>query len=95
MPDEAPVPAGHPLMKAWKAYAETEDFANSKKWAGDPTHVEGSLWAAFLQGWLTATERAAMLHESVNPASDTERLDKVPGAGAMGAVIEYRDLIRK
>lgn len=39
-------------------------------------------------------ERCAMLHESVNPASDDERLHRVPGAGAMGAVIEYRDLIR-
>jgi hypothetical protein len=40
-------------------------------------------------------EACAMIHESVNPASDNERLNKVPGAGAMGAVIEYRDLIRK
>lgn len=39
-------------------------------------------------------ERAATLHESVNPASDDERLKNLPGAGAMGAVIEYRDLIR-
>ena len=40
------------------------------------------------------SERCAMLHESVNPASDDERLHRVPGAGAMGAVLEYRDLIR-
>lgn len=39
-------------------------------------------------------ERCAMLHENVNPASDEERLNNVPGAGAMGAVIEYRDAIR-
>lgn len=39
-------------------------------------------------------ERCARLHESVDPASDDERHNKVPGAGAMGAVIEYRDLIR-
>jgi hypothetical protein len=54
----------------------------------------GSLWAAFMAGFLAASERAAMLHESVNPASSEERLAKVPGAGGMGAVIEYRDLIR-
>lgn len=42
----------------------------------------------------TERERCAMLHESVNPASDDERLHRVPGAGAMGAVLEYRDLIR-
>lgn len=39
-------------------------------------------------------ERCARLHEQINPASDEERLNGVPGAGAMGAVIEYRDLIR-
>lgn len=39
-------------------------------------------------------ERCAMLHESINVASDGERLAGHPGAGAMGAVIEYRDLIR-
>ena len=39
-------------------------------------------------------ERCAALHEQVNPASDDERLHRVPGAGAMGAVIQYRELIR-
>ncbi len=39
-------------------------------------------------------ERCAMLHESVNVASDDERFHGHPGAGAIGAVIEYRDLIR-
>lgn len=58
-------------------------------------YVQGSLWAAFMAGFNAATERAASLHESINPASDDERLNKVPGAGAMGAVIEYRDSIRR
>ncbi len=39
-------------------------------------------------------ERCAMLHESVDVACDHERQSKSPGAGAMGAVIAYRDLIR-
>lgn len=37
---------------------------------------------------------AADLYEQVNPASDDERMNGDPGAGAMGAVIEFRDLIR-
>lgn len=41
-----------------------------------------------------ALEQAAALHESINPASDAERLNGDPGAGAMGAIIEYRDKIR-
>jgi hypothetical protein len=56
--------------------------------------VQWSLWAAFMAGFNAATERAASLHESINPASDAERLNNAPGAGAMGAVIEYRDHIR-
>lgn len=59
-----------PVMVAWKVYQDTEDFANSKKWAIHSEHVQGSLWAAFSEGFRLATERAAMLHESVNPASD-------------------------
>lgn len=81
-------------MVAWKEYQESKDFANSKKWAIHTEHVEGSLWAAFLEGFKMATERAAMLHENVNPASDDERHHHVPGAGGMGAVIQYRDMIR-
>lgn len=84
-----------PLLLAWEEYRKTEDYRNSFKWAADLEHRPGSMWAAFMAGYLAATERAARLHESVNPASDDERLNKVPGAAAMGAVIEYRDLIRK
>lgn len=54
----------------------------------------GTLWGAFMAGFNAATERAASLHEQVNPASDDERNNSVPGAGGMGAVIQYRDLIR-
>ncbi len=51
------------------------------------------------KGWMDEFRRgmeyAANLYEQVNPASDDERINNVPGAGAMGAVIEFRDLIRK
>ncbi len=49
-----------------------------------------------LLGRVRSTEReeCARLHEQINPASDDERYHRVPGAGAMGAVLEYRDLIR-
>jgi hypothetical protein len=42
----------------------------------------------------SSREACAGLHEQINPASDEERLGGVPGCGAMGAVIEYRDAIR-
>lgn len=44
--------------------------------------------------WNEALEAAAGVHESVSPASDEEREHGDPGAGAMGAVIEYRDKVR-
>ena len=46
-----PVPSDHPLMKAWTAYKQTEGYANTQMWARHPEHTEGSLWAAFEQGW--------------------------------------------
>jgi hypothetical protein len=91
----APVPQDHPLMKAWEHYKATEDGSNTRHWACQgEKFVDGALWAAFDAGFRAATERAASLHESINPASDQERHDGSPGAGAMGAVIEYRDAIR-
>lgn len=91
-----PVAKDHPLMKAWTAYKESEDYANTLRWtqSSEPMYAEGSLWAAFMAGWQTATERAGMLHENVDPACDHERTEGHPGAGAMAAVIAYRDAIR-
>ena len=91
----APVPKDAALMRAWETYKATDEYANTFKWAAQQEHRDGSLWAAFELGWRTATERAASLHENINPASDAERGSRTPGAGAMGAVIEYRDAIRR
>ena len=85
----------NPLMIAWANYKATEEYTNTKHWAARPEHVDGSLWAAFEAGFRAATEWAANLHEQVNSASNAERLNGTPGAGAMGAVIEYRDKIRQ
>ena len=90
-----PCPQDDPLMIAWNSYKQSDKYANTKKWATDPNHTEGSLWAVFEAGYKAATERAANLHEQVDSASDMERLNNIPGAGAMGAVIEYRDKIRQ
>jgi len=93
-----PVPdEDHPLIIAWNAYQASDDFDNSRKWMMHPDrqHQLGSLWAVFMAGWLAATEQARGLHEQVSPASDLERIHNAPGAGAMAAVIQYRDLIAK
>ena len=90
MPDMTPVPASHPLMQAWEAYKQSADFATAVNSPG-----LGSWWATFMAGWNAATQNASALHESINPASDAERNASLPGAGAMGVVIEYRDAIRR
>lgn len=46
----SPMPKDHPIMVGWEKYKSTEEFSNSKFWASKPEHVEGSLWAAYLQG---------------------------------------------
>lgn len=45
------LPTGHPMVVAWEAYKVTPEYENTKKWAGDERHVEGSLWAAFVAGF--------------------------------------------
>lgn len=58
MPTMSRVPDNHPLMLAWEEHKKSEDFANSKKWAAYPEHLEGSLWALFMAGYnAKATER--------------------------------------
>lgn len=89
------VPKSDPLMNAWEVFKQTEEYANAKRWAAHPEHLEGSLWAMYCRGFADATKRAGDLHEQIDSASDAERLESIPGAGAMGAVIEYRDEIRK
>lgn len=54
-----PVPANSPVMVAWDAYKETDQFANAKRWALTPEHTDGSLWAAFYEGFYAAAVNAA------------------------------------
>lgn len=39
-----------PIMIAWEEYKRSEAYDNTRKWALDKNHVDGSLWAAFLVG---------------------------------------------
>lgn len=61
---------------------------------GSIENATRSIKAALAEAEREALEKCARLHESINPASDDERIKGHPGAGAMGAVIEYRDAIR-
>lgn len=50
------VPLTHPMRAAWEKYKETDEYANARKWALHPDaeerqYVDGSMWAAFCEGW--------------------------------------------
>ena len=64
------LPADSPIMKAWDAFKATEDFANALKWAAYPEQAQGSLWAAYAQGFrdaLTSPAVAAPSPSAVAP----------------------------
>jgi hypothetical protein len=69
MPTESPMPKDHPLMKAWEQYKVTDDYTNTRKWAHHAEHVDGSLWAAFSQGWFLAENESRPNAQRSNPAT--------------------------
>lgn len=61
MPDVmTQVPADHPLMAAWTAYKSSLEFKNTRYWAQFPDNVEGSLWAAFVAGFMAGGGETAV-----------------------------------
>ena len=78
----AALPESHPEMQAWNAYKERAPYKNTKKWAAFAAHVDGSLWAAFDEGW-----RAAIASHPAPPAgsavaTDSDGRDSSGGYGA-------------
>ena len=43
------------VMVAWKAYKARPDYNSTRRWAQVEAHVDGSLWAAFLAGYLAGS----------------------------------------
>lgn len=46
-----PIHPEHPIMLAWERYKQTGEYRNTRYFATDVEHVDGSLWAAFFAGW--------------------------------------------
>jgi hypothetical protein len=57
MTDETPCDPTSPLMVEWERYKQTDDYANTRRWALVDAHVDGSLWAAFSRGFATGEAR--------------------------------------
>ena len=69
-----PVPDDAPVMTAWKAYKETDDYRNTRRWALHEGHVDGSLWASFETGFRSGGEVG---HEVRGRAPATKDPDEV------------------
>lgn len=74
MPTMAPAPKE--IRDAFAKYKETEEYANTRRWAVDPKHVDGSLWAAWLVGYTSIDPRITDLLGLPPTAS----VDEVVGA---------------
>lgn len=61
MPIEHKLPDDAPVMLAWEAHKNTEEYTNSKRWAYSQAHLEGSLWALFFAGFRAG--QIAVKHE--------------------------------
>lgn len=64
----APVPVDSPLMKAWEAYKQTDDYANSL------------YWATTLHRMRQANAAAHGVSPEQNVASEAERQDRAQGS---------------
>lgn len=48
------LPKDSRIMQAWEAFKLTDEYLNALRWATQNEHTEGSLWVAFLTGYLSA-----------------------------------------
>lgn len=72
MTADAALPTAAPVMKAWKTYKSTLEFASTKDHARHVERTEGALWAAFYEGFYRAALRNAE-DASQEPSMQDER----------------------
>lgn len=79
------VDQNHPMVKAWRDYKTTSAFRNSRHRVAYAEHVDGSLWAAFVEGW-NAAENARSLSLLAKVVDEIDQFamahSKVEAAGA-------------
>lgn len=69
MPTEATLPEDGPIMTAWEQYKSSDEYADLFRWALFQEHRDGSMFAAFLAGWMAA--RAALRIPQARTEGDT------------------------
>jgi len=81
------LPDDDPIIVAWKAYCQTDEAKNSRRWAqrlnfeqdtsGDTAqlthpHLDGSLWAVFLAGYRAGKSSQQQRTVSCEPSAIQE-----------------------
>jgi hypothetical protein len=93
-----PAPKDAPVMVAWEAYKLTDEYQNTRKWALHERHVDGSLWAAFSEGFARSlSSREAVIEECIaacNGEQLTEGLDNEADVAYMNAIDDCIRAIR-
>jgi len=60
-------------MIAWEVYKQSDSYENTKKWAAHPEHIEGSLWAAFSEGFIM---KQPLTNQSAHLAGKIEGMEE-------------------
>lgn len=91
MSEMTEVPMSDPMRQAWERYKQTDDYQNTRRWALHEQHVDGSLWAAYCEGYKAAEAKLAKVRECVkglNPAAiDALRDDNQQQLDADGVMV--------
>jgi hypothetical protein len=72
MSTQVALPEDDLRIKAFDSYKQTEDYANAKKWASFPEHVDGSLWAAFIAGYQALYKEITTARKEAKPGRTPE-----------------------
>jgi hypothetical protein len=96
MTTQTALPSNHPEMKAWERYKGTPNYANTKNWATDEKHTEGSLWAAFDEGYHAARIDRSDLLKILDALRGNEEFhrkrDEMNGALHLAREVRYSPL---
>ena len=75
MPTMEKLPDDDMRVVEFANYETTEEYANTRRWALKEANVDGSLWAAFIEGW---NRKPSKEGEAELPASDNKSSPKFP-----------------
>lgn len=82
---ETPIDPEAPVKLAWDEYRLTDAYENTRKWATHEEHTQGSLWAAFCQGWTRYPGEETKVSKLAARVAELE--------GAARELVEMTDLV--